>query len=115
MTATQPVVVTVPLASGLTWNPVEINPRPADFATALRRTEIVLEPRDRPLDWPTLAARLSAHEQTLCVVNTTAHARELFRLLPPEGRFHLSSRLCPAHRSDVLAEIRQRLVPANRQ
>jgi CRISPR-associated helicase Cas3/CRISPR-associated endonuclease Cas3-HD len=115
MTATQPAFVTVPLASGLTWNPVEINPRPADFATALRRTEIVLEPRDRPLDWPTLAARLSAHEQTLCVVNTTAHARELFRLLPPEGRFHLSSRLCPAHRSGVLAEIRQRLDPANRQ
>ncbi len=112
MTATQPAFVTVPLASGLTWNSVEINSRPADFATALRRTEIELEPRDRPLDWPTLAARLSTHEQTLCVVNTTAHARELFRLLPPEGRFHLSSRLCPAHRSAVLAEIRQRLNPA---
>ena len=115
MTATQPAFATVPLAPGLTWNPVEINPRPEDFATALRRTEIVFEPRDRPLDWPALAARLAAHDQTLCVVNTTAHARELFRLLPTEGRFHLSSRLCPAHRFAVLAEVRQRLNPASPQ
>jgi CRISPR-associated endonuclease/helicase Cas3 len=109
MTATQPAFATVPLAAGLAWNPTEINPRPDVFASALRRTEIVVEPRDHPLDWPTLAARLAAHDQTLCVVNTTAHARELFRLLPAEGRFHLSSRLCPAHRFAVLAEIRQRL------
>lgn len=113
MTATQPAFATVPLAPGLSWNPVEINPRPKDFATALRRTQILLEPRDRPLGWPALATRLAAHEQTLCVVNTTAHARELFRLLPPEDRFHLSSRLCPAHRSGVLAEIRRRLDSAN--
>lgn len=115
MTATQPAFATVPLAPGLTWNPVEINPRPEDFAAALRRTQIVLEPRDRPIDRPDLATRLTAHDQTLCVVNTTAHARELFRLLPTEGRYHLSSRLCPAHRFTVLAEVRQRLNPANPQ
>lgn len=113
MTATQPAFATVPLAPGLAWEPVEINPRPDVFATALRRTEIVVEPREQPLDWPTLANRLVAHEQTLCVVNTTAHARELFRLLPVEGRFHLSSRLCPAHRFAVLAEIRRRLDPGD--
>jgi CRISPR-associated endonuclease/helicase Cas3 len=115
MTATQPAFATVPLAPGLMWNPVEINPRPDTFATALRRTEIVREPRDHPLDWPTLAGRLAAHEQTLCVVNTTAHARELFRLLPAEGRFHLSSRLCPAHRFAILVTIRARLDPSHPQ
>jgi CRISPR-associated helicase Cas3/CRISPR-associated endonuclease Cas3-HD len=110
MTATQPAFVTVPLASGVgAWNPTEINPRPAAFAKALRRTEIVVEPRTKPLAWPGLAIRLAAHDQTLCVVNTTAHARELFRLLPAESRFHLSSRLCPAHRFAVLAEVRCRL------
>ncbi|MBI2496757.1 MAG: CRISPR-associated endonuclease Cas3'' [Opitutae bacterium] len=109
MTATQPAFATVPLASGLTWEPVEINPRPDVFATALRRTEIVLEPRTSPLDWPALAVRLASHDQALCVVNTIAHARDLFRLLPAEDRFHLSARLCPAHRFAVLAEIRQRL------
>ena len=113
MTATQPAFASVPLVSGLSWQPTEINPRPADFAAALRRTEIVCEPRERPSDWPALANRLAAHARTLCVVNTTAHARELFRLLPSEGRFHLSSRLCPAHRLAVLAEVRRRLDPAN--
>jgi CRISPR-associated helicase Cas3/CRISPR-associated endonuclease Cas3-HD len=115
MTATQPAFATVPLAPGLTWDPLEINPRPEAFATALRRTKIVIEPRGQLIEWPAMAARLAAHEQALCVVNTTAHARELFRLLPIEGRFHLSSRLCPAHRFAVLAEIRQRLDPASPQ
>lgn len=115
MTATQPAFASVPLAPGLAWNPVEINPRPADLAVALRRTEIVLESRDSPLDWPALSSRLCAHQQALCVVNTTLHARELFRLLPEEGRFHLSSRLCPAHRFLVLAEVRRRLDQTNPQ
>lgn len=115
MTATQPAFATVPLATGLTWSPVEINPRPEAFATALRRTKILLEPREQPLDWPGLVARLAVHAQVLCVVNTTAHARELFRLLPPESRFHLSSRLCPAHRFAVLANVRQRLDSTNPQ
>jgi len=113
MTATQPAFASVPLVTGLDWQPTEINPRPADFAAALSRTKIVCEPRDKPIDWPTLVSRLSAHDRTLCVVNTTAHARELFRLLPSEGRFHLSSRLCPAHRLSVLAEVRSCLDPAN--
>ncbi len=115
MTATQPAFETVPLVAGLTWQPIPINERPSDFATALRRTKIVCEPREHPIDWPTLADRLCAHDRTLCVVNTTAHARELFRLLPSDSRFHLSSRLCPAHRLTVLAEVRQRLDPANPQ
>ncbi len=113
MTATQPAFATVPLASGLAWDPVEINPRPGIFATALRRTDIVIESRNHSLDWSTLATRLSAHEQTLCVVNTTAHARKLFRLLPGEGRFHLSARLCPAHRASVIARVRECLERAN--
>jgi len=115
MTATQPAFATVPLVAGLTWLPTEINPRPSDFAAALRRTKIVCEPREQPTDWPTLAARINAHDRTLCVVNTTAHARELFRLLPSDSRFHLSSRLCPAHRLTVLAEVRRRLDPTNPQ
>ena len=115
MTATQPAFASVPLVSGLTWRPTEINPRPADFAAALRRTKIVCEPRTQPTDWPALALRLAKRDQALCVVNTTAHARELFRLLPADSRFHLSSRLCPAPRLAVLATVRQRLAPARPQ
>jgi CRISPR-associated endonuclease/helicase Cas3 len=58
-----------------------------------------------------LAAKLGEHAQALCVVNTTEDARTLFRLLPVESRFHLSARMCPAHRQEKLAEIRRRIDP----
>jgi CRISPR-associated endonuclease/helicase Cas3 len=52
------------------------------------------------------------------VVNTTKDARELFRLvrgIQPDGVFHLSARMCPAHRQEKLAEIRRRLKPENNE
>ena len=63
---------------------------------------------------PTLPQNLAAEPQSLCVVNTTKDARELFRLvrgIQPDGAFHLSARMCPAHRQEKLAEIRRRLKP----
>jgi CRISPR-associated helicase Cas3/CRISPR-associated endonuclease Cas3-HD len=114
MTATQPAFATVPLADGLMWNPIEINPRSTALAEALRRTMIRLESRDQPLDWPAVAARLLTTPQALCVVNTTKHAHELSQRLPTESRFHLSSRLCPAHRTQRLTEIRARLASGAR-
>ncbi|MDD3244491.1 MAG: CRISPR-associated helicase Cas3', partial [Eubacteriales bacterium] len=56
-----------------------------------------------------LAQRLSALEQVLCIVNRRDQAQALFALLPEEGRFHLSTTLCPAHRREKLDAIRQRL------
>ena len=56
-----------------------------------------------------LAAELSERRQVLCVVNTRKSAQEVFALLPPEGSFHLSTLMYPAHRREVLAEIRKRL------
>ncbi len=56
-----------------------------------------------------LAARLCALEQVLCIVNTRKQAQALYRLLPEEGRVHLSTLMYPVHRSRKLAEIRQRL------
>ncbi|MDR3210247.1 MAG: CRISPR-associated helicase Cas3', partial [Oscillospiraceae bacterium] len=56
-----------------------------------------------------LAARLRAHEQALCIVNNRRQARNLYGLLKCDGAFHLSTRMTPAHRSEVLARIRARL------
>jgi CRISPR-associated endonuclease/helicase Cas3 len=56
-----------------------------------------------------LLQRLSAAEQVLCVVNTTKHAARLGTALAGEGTYHLSARMCPVHRSEVLAVIRARL------
>lgn len=56
-----------------------------------------------------LLARLQAHNQALCIVNTRRHASGLFGGLRGEGNFHLSTLMCPAHRRAKLAEIKQRL------
>ena len=59
-----------------------------------------------------VADALSAEDQVMMVVNTTYDARELARLVRdrnPEGILHLSTRMYPAHRRAVLAEVRRRL------
>ncbi len=60
-----------------------------------------------------LATRLGQHKQVLCIVNTRGHAANLFELLRGQevaGAFHLSTRMCAAHRSSVLNAIRRRLL-----
>ncbi|MBE9230215.1 CRISPR-associated helicase Cas3' [Cuspidothrix issatschenkoi LEGE 03284] len=50
--------------------------------------------------------------QGLIIVNTTKLAREGYEILSaqfPEKCFHLSSRMCPAHRSQILTKVRQLL------
>jgi CRISPR-associated endonuclease/helicase Cas3 len=56
-----------------------------------------------------LLERLNTHEQALCIVNTRKHAKGLFDKLSNEGRFHLSTLMCPAHRKETLLEVRERL------
>ena len=59
--------------------------------------------------WEALAAELSGQKQVLCIVNSRKGAQEAFRLLEGEGRFHLSTLMYPAHREQILQEIRRRL------
>lgn len=56
-----------------------------------------------------LLSHLNAAEQCLCVVNRRATAQRLFEQLEPESRFCLTTLLCPAHRKQLLKEIRRRL------
>jgi len=64
---------------------------------------------------PTLvevAARVADERQALVVVNTVGDARAVFRLLAQSTSTpvrHLSTRMCPAHRRCVLAEVRDLL------
>lgn len=109
MTATQPAFASAQPALPYPWNPAEISSQPEAMADALRRTRIELPEKDATLTWKALAAQMTEQSQGLCVVNTTADARSLFALLPSEGRFHLSARLCPAHRQKKLKEIRELL------
>ncbi|WP_047013691.1 CRISPR-associated helicase/endonuclease Cas3 [Paenibacillus sp. IHB B 3415] len=65
-----------------------------------------------------LAGELNNLSQALCIVNTRKTARELFETLQRlqdrpsdafEGLYHLSARMCPKHRMDILKEVRKRL------
>lgn len=114
MTATQPAFASAETALPYEWNPVEISSNPSAMAETLRRTSIELPATSDTTTWPALAWKLAAERQALCVVNTTKDARELFALVranQPEAVFHLSARMCPAHRQEKLAEIRRRLHP----
>jgi CRISPR-associated endonuclease/helicase Cas3 len=87
----------------------EIVANPDDLYRRLKRVEVEL-PADlhAPITWSELAAGIAAEPCALAIVNRRKDARELHALLPA-GAFHLSTSMCGAHRSDVLAEIRRRL------
>lgn len=75
--------------------------------TALKRVELTSLDKIPDND---LACRLRSHSQVLCIVNRRKHAREIFRLLGnSEENFHLSALMCAEHRSQILADIRNRL------
>lgn len=62
------------------------------------------------LDEIVLAEELTALPQVLCVVNSRKAAQSIYKKLPSDGSYHLSTLMVPAHRRIVLAEIRDRLV-----
>lgn len=63
-----------------------------------------------------LTARLDDEKQVLCIVNTRPHAAEIFTgLTLLDGTYHLSTRMCAAHRIEVLeTQIRPRLKSGKR-
>jgi CRISPR-associated endonuclease/helicase Cas3 len=97
----------------------EIVQKPAALREALKRVEISWEIRpEQAVGWPALAERMMAERQCLAIVNVRDHASQLYqdvlRIAEREnadtcGVFHLSTRMCAAHRLRVLAAIRGRL------
>lgn len=73
---------------------------------SLRRTRVEIS---GPLSNDDLKTRVLAERAgSLVVVNTTKAARELYSCLDGSdaARFHLSARMCPEHRSDVLKKVK---------
>lgn len=85
---------------------VELCPQEVFHREVFRR---VTFRRERKLSWETAANRISEQRQVLCIVNSRKSAQKIYSLLEPEGAFHLSTLMCPAHRKAVLTEIRARL------
>ena len=103
-TATQPKIGEL-LDESL--RPLEIMDSPEELYEAFRRVHVsdLGEMNDDEL-----SARLNEHDQVLCIVNTRNHAKKLYDQLSGAGNcFHLSARMCPAHRRKQLAEIKRLL------
>lgn len=88
----------------------ELAPDPARLYQELDRVRVRLPASTTErCEWPQLANELAGLDQVLCIVNRRDDAAELWRLLPA-GTLHLSARMCGAHRAEVIAEIRRRLL-----
>lgn len=109
-TATQPVLDTIEdgLAhAGITVT--ELAPDPAHAFQALERVCYEWPAREEPWTWERVASEMQEADQVLTIVNTVRHAAELFAALNDEGAIHLSTRMCGAHRREVLRDIHERL------
>jgi CRISPR-associated helicase Cas3/CRISPR-associated endonuclease Cas3-HD len=121
-TATKPAFETLASTVG-GWQPREIVRDVASLFDKLKR----VDPKwptspDDTMAWDQVAASLIKHRQALCVVNLKKHAAALTRILlelvaerPSHRIFHLSTAMCPAHRQQVLDQVRQCLSSPHRE
>ena len=105
-TATQPALGALFHAFAPEQSIRELAPNPDGLFDFFRRVHFV---REGLLSDEAVSRRLSEEEQVLCVVNSRKRAREVFQMLPEEGRYHLSTLMTAADRSRTLDEIRERL------
>lgn len=108
-TATQPAFDSRQLKQGLVLEGRELAPDPFALAGRLRRARIVM---GGVMDDVALVEALRATSQGMVIVNSRKHALELFQAAQAEGldgAVHLTTRLYPTHRRQILAHIRERL------
>jgi CRISPR-associated endonuclease/helicase Cas3 len=73
----------------------------------LKRVKVAKEILNIP-EWKYLSGELSNYEQVLCIVSDRKSCRELHAAMP-KGTYHLSALMCARHRSDIIAEIKDKL------
>lgn len=81
---------------------------PNKYYNALKRVRYILPADFQQNSWDEIAEKLKQHKSVLAVVNKRQDAKDLYDLMP-EGTYHLSALMCPAHRSMVIKEIKKRL------
>ncbi|HWK36950.1 CRISPR-associated endonuclease Cas3'' [Sphingomonas sp.] len=83
----------------------ELAPDPRGLYRQLRRVKI--EWLRDPVPDAAIAARFAEQPQMLCIVNSRAHARDLFDAIRDQpGAVHLTTLMCARHRRSVLARAR---------
>lgn len=97
--------------------PTDVVGDPARLVTDLRRVRYEWQVQPRPT-LAEIAGQAAAERAAMVVVNTTANAYDVFRqwqdTTPDAYLFHLSTRMCPAHRRRVLEEVRGHLKQGDR-
>jgi CRISPR-associated endonuclease/helicase Cas3 len=108
-TATQPALGQIQFAK----SPVQVVANPAQHFQTLKRVNYHVDLTPRNYGW--LADEIAVREQVMVVLNTRKDALETIDALRQRhphvmpSVFHLSTLLCPAHRREVLAEVKRRL------
>lgn len=102
-TATQPALGKF-LPEG--FKPVEIIDDPDGLYGAFKRVHVH---NAGEISDDELVERMEKHPKVLCIVNSKKHARLIYERMSGQGAFHLSTRMCPAHRTEVLKTIKERL------
>jgi CRISPR-associated endonuclease/helicase Cas3 len=99
-TATQPAIL-----SGVR----EVIPdAAAEFAVVAGRYEVLLPGSEEPTSWESLANEIRGLDQVLAIVHRRDDAQRLTELCGDDV-FHLSARMCGAHRSEILFKVKERL------
>ena len=106
-TATQPAFESIPAFGDL--QPREIVPEHHKHFDALRRVIYDWQVDER-WPWPRVAEEMRSQDRALAIVNTIADAMDLLDALGGDPHaLHLSTRLCGAHRLDVIEQVKRRL------
>lgn len=85
-----------------------VSDRAGEFEAVQGRCEYELPVSEKPVSWEVLALELRGRDQALAIVHRRDDAERLARLTG-DGCIHLSSRMCAAHRTVVVADIKRRL------
>lgn len=102
-TATQPFLTEMfPKEINIT----EICENTDELYQIFKRTKIV---QRGVIDTSDLANEINCLHQALVIVNTRKHALKLFSMLNGENVFHLSTLMCPMHRKEKIAKIKELL------
>ena len=107
-TATQPSLSKI-FSQFTDRKPMELSPTDCENEDCFRRVTFT---KDGKQEWTAIAESMRECGQALCIVNLRKSAQELFDLLSAdnsEGCYHLSTYMVPAHRKEILEEIRDRL------
>lgn len=105
-TATQPFFASAYLKEHRLEGIAEIIPNSGYYQEKFKRVNISILGKLSDAD---LISRVNSLKSSLTIVSSRKHAFRLYHMLEPDGRFHLSTLMCPEHRRSVLKKMKERL------